>query len=93
MQQQLAAIWADVLKVERVGLNDDFFELGGHSLLSLTVISRIQLQLGRSLKPELLFQFPKLSEFADALNVVEEDSFEEKLRRLSFLAEDLESVE
>ncbi|WP_026034696.1 phosphopantetheine-binding protein, partial [Pseudomonas sp. S13.1.2] len=87
------AIWADVLKVEQVGRDDDFFELGGHSLLSLTVISRLQLQLGLTVKPELIFQFPKLAEFAEALNVREEDSFEEKLRRLSFLAEDLESVE
>jgi amino acid adenylation domain-containing protein/non-ribosomal peptide synthase protein (TIGR01720 family) len=93
IEQQVAAIWADVLKVEQVGRDDDFFELGGHSLLSLTVISRLQLQLGLTVKPELIFQFPKLAEFAEALNVREEDSFEEKLRRLSFLAEDLESVE
>src|SRR5262249_37303980 len=37
----LAHIWADLLKVERVGRYDHFFELGGHSLLGLTLIERM----------------------------------------------------
>jgi hypothetical protein len=40
-EQRLAALWSEVLHVERVGIHDNFFELGGHSLLATQVISRV----------------------------------------------------
>ncbi|MEG0967987.1 MAG: thioesterase domain-containing protein, partial [Pseudomonas sp.] len=46
LEQTLAAIWAQVLGVTRVGRTDNFFELGGHSLLSLTLLDRIRRSLG-----------------------------------------------
>jgi hypothetical protein len=46
LAQQVAAIWQQVLEVERVGLDDNFFELGGHSLLATQVIVRLRGQLG-----------------------------------------------
>ncbi len=65
-EQQMAAIWADVLKVERVGLSDDFFELGGHSLLATQLISRIHTGLGIDIPLRLIFEKPQLSEFIQA---------------------------
>ena len=64
LEQQLAAIWAEVLKIERVGLNDSFFELGGHSLLAAQMIARIKKQLSVSLPLRTLFEKPLLSELA-----------------------------
>ncbi|HEV2147590.1 MAG TPA: amino acid adenylation domain-containing protein, partial [Longimicrobiaceae bacterium] len=46
VEQALAEIWAEVLKVERVGRWDHFFDLGGHSLLAVQVASRVRQRLG-----------------------------------------------
>ncbi|MGH3781488.1 MAG: amino acid adenylation domain-containing protein, partial [Pseudonocardiaceae bacterium] len=54
-ERVLADIWAQVLDVERVGVEDNFFELGGDSILSLQVISRAR-QAGLSLLPRDLFR-------------------------------------
>jgi len=67
LEQQIAAIWADVLKLEKVGLNDNFFELGGHSLLATSVIVRIQEQAGVAAELKELFEFPVLADFSRRL--------------------------
>ncbi|WP_154598095.1 condensation domain-containing protein, partial [Pseudomonas syringae] len=59
-----AAIWADVLKIKRVGRSDNFFELGGHSLLATQVISRIRQQLDVELSLRDLFEARDLAAFA-----------------------------
>ncbi|MFC0710700.1 AMP-binding protein, partial [Azorhizophilus paspali] len=56
LEQRIAAIWAEVLKVERVGLTDNFFELGGHSLLATQVISRVRQSLDIELPLRTLFE-------------------------------------
>jgi amino acid adenylation domain-containing protein len=66
-ERQLATLWAEVLKVERVGLSDDFFELGGHSLLAAQLISRIHSGLGIDVPLRLVFEKPQLNEFIQAL--------------------------
>ncbi|HBP5412408.1 TPA: amino acid adenylation domain-containing protein, partial [Pseudomonas aeruginosa] len=67
LEQRIAAIWSEILGVERVGLDDNFFELGGHSLLATRVISRVRQgqQLDASLKA--LFERPVLEAFAQGL--------------------------
>lgn len=64
-EAQLAAVWAEVLGVERVGVHDNFFELGGDSILSLRVVSRAKTQ-GFPLTPRHLFQHQTIAELAEA---------------------------
>ncbi|MES2821424.1 MAG: amino acid adenylation domain-containing protein [Pseudomonadota bacterium] len=61
----LAGLWAEVLGVERVGLDDHFFELGGHSLTATRLISRLRSALGLEVPVRALFQHPTLARFAE----------------------------
>ncbi|WP_175816665.1 non-ribosomal peptide synthetase [Burkholderia diffusa] len=60
----LAAIWRDVLNVERVGRRDHFFELGGHSLAAVRVATRVAERLGRDVPVRALFEAPLLAQYA-----------------------------
>ncbi|MGP0012761.1 MAG: syringopeptin non-ribosomal peptide synthetase SypA, partial [Pseudomonas sp.] len=66
VETTLAAIWAEVLKVERVGRHDHFFELGGHSLLAVSLIERMR-QAGLSADVRVLFGQPTLAALAAAV--------------------------
>jgi acyl-CoA synthetase (AMP-forming)/AMP-acid ligase II/acyl carrier protein len=68
IETALAEIWAEVLKLERVGRQDNFFELGGHSLLAVRVVSRLRQVLGVEASVNELFAHPTLSEFAETVN-------------------------
>ena len=45
LEETIAALWQETLKVERVGVNDNFFDLGGHSLLMARVHNKLQAEL------------------------------------------------
>jgi arthrofactin-type cyclic lipopeptide synthetase B len=59
----LAQLWAELLKVERVGRHDNFFELGGHSLLAVSLIGRLR-QEGMEADVRALFEQPTLAGYA-----------------------------
>jgi amino acid adenylation domain-containing protein len=66
-ERRLAEIWAEVLRVERVGTRDDFFALGGHSLLATQVISRVRQAFGAELPLRAVFERPTVGELAALL--------------------------
>jgi acyl-coenzyme A synthetase/AMP-(fatty) acid ligase/aryl carrier-like protein len=69
-ESALARLWAELLKVERVGRHDNFFELGGHSLLAVSLIERMR-QEGLYSDVRTLFVTPTLNEFAAATEEME----------------------
>ncbi|BAZ30184.1 amino acid adenylation domain protein [Cylindrospermum sp. NIES-4074] len=63
VEEILAQIWAQVLGLEKVGIDDNFFELGGDSILSIQVISKAN-QAGLKLTPKQLFQYQTISQLS-----------------------------
>ena len=68
VEEVLAGIWSEVLKVDRVGIHDNFFELGGDSILSIKVIARAN-RAGLKLTPRQLFQNQTVAELAAVATV------------------------
>ena len=62
-EELLAGIWREVLKVDRVGVDDNFFEMGGDSFLGMQVIAKAR-RGGMRITPRLLFQNPTIMDLA-----------------------------
>jgi non-ribosomal peptide synthetase component F len=65
-QQKLMKIWAEVLKLERVGLHDNFFDLGGDSILGTLILARAA-QAGVKISPRELFEHQTIAELSNAI--------------------------
>lgn len=68
MEEDLAALWCELVGVDRVGRNDSFFDVGGHSLLATQLAARIESDLGVQVTLRQLFEMPVLSAMAAGLS-------------------------
>ncbi|HKG14774.1 MAG TPA: amino acid adenylation domain-containing protein, partial [Pyrinomonadaceae bacterium] len=76
LEQTLARIWADALKLKRVGLHDNFFELGGDSILIIQIVARAR-RACVNLSASQMFQYPTVAELAAAAGASTPAAFDE----------------
>jgi len=94
IEEALTRIWADILKLERVGIHDNFFHFGGHSLLATHVISGIRSAFQTEIPLRALFEKPTVEELAIAImerqaeREVHEEELSHVLTELESLSED-----
>lgn len=82
-ESRLAAVWAEVLKLEKIGRYDNFFSLGGHSLYALQVVSRVRKAFNLDVPVSCCFQYPTIESLADAIEQLRAASqSNEQLRRI-----------
>ncbi|SFH02542.1 amino acid adenylation domain-containing protein [Duganella sp. CF458] len=74
LESTLAAMWQELLGVERIGRHDHFFELGGHSLLAVQMLGRLRQSLHVEASLRELFAQPQLADFAAVLRRSDEDT-------------------
>lgn len=64
VEQVVARIWQDLLRIERIGRQDNFFDLGGHSISAMQLMTRLRSLLSVEIPLQAIFSSPVMSEFA-----------------------------
>ena len=82
LEHTVAAIWAQVLGVTQVGVEDDFFALGGHSLLATQVVAQVRSDFAVDLPLHSLFTYPTVASLSAEIMRMMGDSEHEDTARL-----------
>lgn len=75
IEERLARIWQDVLRMERIGVTDNFFDLGGHSLKAIVITGQIFKEFKTELSLKVLFEHPTIQEVAALIQSEKESEF------------------
>jgi len=70
VEEKMAGIWAEVLRLDRVGVHDNFFDLGGHSLLATRAISKIRDIFHAELALRKVFEFPTVAGLSSHIETI-----------------------
>jgi acyl carrier protein len=82
-EELVAKIWATVLKLNRIGINNNFFDLGGHSLLAIQIVSQIRELFDIDLPLRVVFESPTVAEMAAVITEYQGKAFaKEELSRV-----------
>ena len=87
LEEELAGLWSEVLKVERVGINDNFFDLGGHSLLATRLMFQLREHFNVDIQLRALFEAPTIATLAPVIvqSQIEQIDSEDMVQVLSAL--------
>ena len=69
MEQTIAAVWRNFLRIDRMSIHDNFFDVGGHSLVLLQVRSKLCEVLEREISIATMFEYPTINSLAEHLTV------------------------
>ena len=94
LEQQLAALWRDLLQAERVGRHDSFFELGGHSLMATRLLSRIREHIGVNVPLAEAFEATTVAAMAVVIERLQGQTLDQgRLDDLDALMNELEEID
>ncbi|QBD77236.1 amino acid adenylation domain-containing protein [Ktedonosporobacter rubrisoli] len=82
LEESIAAIWQDILRVESISIEDNFFEIGGHSLLATRIVARIREAFGIEVSLSNLLLCPVLMQFAQLVEQTLRTKQEERSKTL-----------
>ena len=68
IEELVAQVWREVLKLEKIGVYDNFFDLGGHSLLATRVVARLRSNFNIDLPLRKLFELPTVAGLAEHID-------------------------
>ena len=75
IEELVAQVWREVLKLDKIGVHDNFFELGGHSLLATRVIARLRGSFHVDIALRKLFELPTVAGLAQHIDLLRHSEF------------------